>query len=547
MKKTITKIIILTLIGLSNVSNAQVQNWVWANGSGGSGSENDISTTTDVSGNVYVTGRYSSPTITFGTDTLTNVGGTDMFLVKYSASGNVIWAQRAGGTGNDYSSSIATDASGNVYVSGGYTSSTITLGATTLTNAGGTDIMIIKYDASGNVIWAKSEGSTGTEYSKSIAADASGNVCITGNFDSPSITIGATTLTYTGHPTIFIAKFDSSGNALWANRPVGGVIDNRGQDIATDVFGNVYVTGYFDHGGITFGTITVHDHGGLGVIFDMFVVKYDPSGNAVWAKAEGSSGDDRGYSITTDASGNVYATGDTNYPITIGATTLSHIGGRDMFIIKYDSSGNVLWAKGAGGSGDDYIQSSTTDASGNVYVTGYYNSPYIAFGGSTLIVNADGWGVTQDMFLVKYDSSGNVLWAMGMGGTSNDVGNSTAIDVSGDVYVAGNFNSPSIIFGATTLTNAGGSDMFIAKLGITTGIENNIFNNEVSVYPNPTTGLLFLSMNYNVTLTDFIGKIITKEQNTSAIDISKQPTGMYFLLLTDNKGRIVQRSKVIKE
>jgi hypothetical protein len=552
MKKTITIFIMLALIGLSNVTNGQAPNWIWAKSAGSTGSENGNSTTTDAFGNVYVTGGFTSPTITFGATTLTNAGGNDMFLVKYDASGNVIWAKRAGGGGNEFGQSVATDASGNVYVTGGFSSASIILGTDTLTNAGGTDIMIIKYDASGNLIWAKSDGGTGTENGQSIATDVSGNLYVTGSFTSPTITFGANTFNGNtggfGGSDVFIVKYNASGNVLWAKVAGGNIFDNKGQGIATDASCNVYVTGYFDHPGITFGTITVYDHGGLGLIYDMFVVKYDSSGNVVWAKGAGTQGDDRGYSITTDAFGNVYAIGGTNYSITIGASTFYNVGGRDIFIIKYDSSGNVLWAKGAGGSGDDYCQSCTIDASGNLYVTGYYNSPYINLGSSTLLVNTDGWGVTYDMFVIKYDPSGNLLWAMSEGGGyGDDKAYGVTTDSSGNVSVTGGTNS-TITLGATTLPNAGGTDMFIAKLGTTTtGIENNTLNNEVSVYPSPTTGLLFLSNNYNVTLTDLAGKIIIQEENASTIDISNQPAGMYFLLLIANKGQIVKRSKIMKE
>lgn len=550
MKKRLTKYIMLALICLSNVTNGQTPNWIWAKSAGSTGSENGNSTTTDALGNVYVTGSFNSPTITFGVTLLTNLGNNDIFLVKYDPSGDVIWAKSAGGTGNDFSSSIATDSSGNVYVSGGYDSPTINIGATTLTNAGGTDIMVIKFDASGNILWAKDEGGTGIEYSQGIAADVSGNVYITGGYASSTITFGATTLNNAGGfgaADVFIVKYDASGNVLWARGAGGTTFDNKGQGIATDASGNVYVTGYFDHPSITFGSVTVYDHGGLGTIYDLFLVKYDASGNVLWAKGAGSQGDDRGYSVTTDPSGNVYVTGGTNYTITIGTTTLYNAGGQNIFIIKYGATGNLLWANGAGGTGNDYCQSCTADASGNLYVTGYYNSPSITFGASPLLVNADGWGTTYDMFLVKYDVSGNVLWAISEGGGfGDDRGNSATTDSNGNVYVTGGTNA-NITLGATTLTNAGGSDMFIAKLGITTGIADNNFNNEVSLYPNPTKGLLYLSKNYNVTLTDLTGKIITKEQNANTIDISNHLAGMYFLLLTDNKGQIVQRSKVMKE
>jgi hypothetical protein len=241
----------------------------------------------------------------------------------------------------------------------------------------------------------------------------------------------------------------------------------------------------------------------------------------------------------------VYVTGGTNYPyINFDAYRLTiNAGGIDMFIAKYDTSGNLLWAKGAGGSVDDYIHSSTTDASGNLYVTGYYNSPSISFGASQLLVNTDGWGVTYDMFLAKYDTSGNLLWAMSEGGGyGDDKGYSITTDSSGNVYVTGNYSSPTITFGATTLSNAGGSDMFIAKLDtmtIMTGTHDASASlNMTSIFPNPAITHLTIALpgyteKVEVTITDIAGKIIytttTDETNKIEVNTSEFAEGIYIV------------------
>ena len=118
--KHIKKIITAIIISLIHISvNAQGPNWLWAKSAGGIGGDRVSKTTTDASGNVYVTGFYDSPSITFGTTTLTNLGGgNDMYIVKYAASGNVLWAKGAGGSGIDLSRSISTDNAGNVYLTG---------------------------------------------------------------------------------------------------------------------------------------------------------------------------------------------------------------------------------------------------------------------------------------------------------------------------------------------------------------------------------------------------------------------------------------------
>ena len=125
-----------------------------------------------------------------------------------------------------------------------------------------------------------------------------------------------------------------------------------------------------------------------------------------------------------------------------------------------------LWAKGAGGTYNDYTHSIAVDANGNSYVTGYFDSPTITFG-STVLTNANSAGGTCDIFIVKYDESGNVLWAKGEGGTSTDYAYSITVDANGNSFITGYFDSPSIIFGSTTLTNADNTgntgDIFIVK------------------------------------------------------------------------------------
>ena len=118
----------------------------------------------------------------------------------------MVWANSAGGTSGDGGISIATDAAGNTYITGDFYSPAITFGGTTLTNNGGYDIFIAEYDTNGNVVWAKSAGGTADDEGFSIAADAAGNTYITGGFKSPAITFGGTTLTNNGSYKIFIAK-----------------------------------------------------------------------------------------------------------------------------------------------------------------------------------------------------------------------------------------------------------------------------------------------------------------------------------------------------
>ncbi|MEK6616209.1 MAG: T9SS type A sorting domain-containing protein, partial [Bacteroidota bacterium] len=151
------------------------------------------------------------------------------------------------------------------------------------------------------------------------------------------------------------------------------------------------------------------------------------------------------------------------------------------------------------------------------------------------------------MFFVKYDPSGNVLWAKSAGGTSYDEANSVTADASGNIIAAGFFKSPTITFGSTTLTNTGNSpDMFIVKLSSSTGInEWTIDNLQWSVFPNPTSGKVEVRSEKlevrSIEITNLLGEKVFQSQysipNTQyLIDLSSQPNGIYFLTIKTSQG-----------
>ncbi len=524
--KTHFVIIIFSFFCLvKHIANAQAPSWVWATGAGGTEIDEPYSISTDTAGNVFVTGKFNSPSITFGSTILSNAGssGNDMYLVKYSSSGNVLWATSAGGTSGDAGAGVSADADGNVVVTGVFSSPSITFGTSTLTNTGGgnADIFVVKYDGSGNVLWAKAIGGTGYDEGSAIHTDTVGNVIVTGRFDSPSITFGTTTLTNAsaGFSDLFVVKYSPSGNVLWA-ASAGGPTMDLGIAVSTDGDGNVLVTGRFNSSSITFGTTSLFNAGGN--TYDNFVVKYDTSGNVVWATSAGGTSYDDGSGVSTDTSGNVFVTGTFWSPsITFGSTTLTNAGGSDIFVVKYAPSGNVMWAMREGGSNNDGGVGICNDIDGNVFVTGFFYSPSITIGTTTLTCAGLG-----DIFVMKYDVSGNVLWAKSAGGTESDFGNSITSDAGGNVLVTGFFDSPSINFGSSNLTNAdvGYSDIFLANLDNITGTEENIKNNEVRIFPNPAVSSLTVSLANNniksiVVITDITGKIIYKNTITDLQNI----------------------------
>ena len=395
--------------------------------------------------------------------------------------GNLIWAKRAGGVGGEEIGGVAADSSGNVYVVGNFSGSAVfgsgELNETTLVSAGGDDIFIAKYNSSGNLIWAKrAGGNSDDDGSGGIAVDNSGNVFVTGNFFGSAVfapgEANQTTLISAGGYDFFVARYDSNGNLMWVKR-AGGTGDEDGDHIAVDNLGDVYVTGNFS-GSAIFGSgepnqVTLVSAG----LEDIFLAKYDTSGNLVWARRAGGTSDDSGEGVTTDGSGNIYIVGDFSDAASFGSgeatqTTLVSAGEGDVFIAKYDPSGSLLWAKRAGGTGDDAGGNVGMDGSGNSYVTGGFSGSAVFGSGEanqTTLVSRGG----NDIFIAKFNPSGNLVWAKRAGGTGDDGddSNEIVVDPSGNSYVAG-FFSGSAVFGLgeaneTTLVSAGLEDMFLAK------------------------------------------------------------------------------------
>ncbi len=382
------------------------------------------------------------------------------------------WAKTIGDVGTEEMRGMVTDASGNVY-NIGYFYGTLDFdpgpGTTALTAVGQSDIFLQKLDASGNLLWVKSMGGADYDFGNAITIDATGNLYMTGSFQTTADFdpgAGTTNLVSAGGYDNFVVKLDAAGTLLWA-RGMGGADDSYGNAIAVDGSGNVYTTGSFwlsgdfDPGA---GTVTLTSAG----ITDVFLSKLDASGNYVWAKVLGGTGQDESYSLALDASGNVYTTGffggTVDFDPGAGTATRTAAGTVDIFVSKLNTSGSYVWAKSFGGTSDDMGQSITVDGSGNVYTVGKFQGT-VDFDPGAGTVNRTSAGNT-DLFTLKLDASGNYLWAHGMGNTDYDQGKLVKVDGSGNVYTTGIF-SGTVDFdpgaGTFNLSSSGGTDMYIAK------------------------------------------------------------------------------------
>jgi len=375
-----------------------------------------------------------------------NLGVVDAWNLQSVEVGGYGWARTWGGSNTDFGYSVAVDGSGNVYVTG-YFRDTADFdtgsGVDNHTSYGQDDVFLSKFDSMGNFQWAKAWGGVYSDCGNGVAADGSGNVYVTGLFRgtadfNPGPAVD--NRTSNGMEDVFLSKFDSSGNFLWA-KTWGGTAWDEGCGVTADGSGNVYVTGHF-LGTVDFDTGPGEDNHTFNGEHDIFLSRFDSSGNFLWAKTWGGSDWDVGYAVGVDSSGNVFVTGYYHEtadfdPAAAGEDNHTSNGSFDIFLSKFDSSGNFQWAKTWGGSLEDYGYGVASDGSGNVYVTGYFRVT-VDFDPGPGIDNhisvEDG-----DVFLSRFDSSGNFLWAKTWGGSDWDNGHGVAADGSGNVYVTGGF------------------------------------------------------------------------------------------------------------
>ncbi len=329
------------------------------------------------------------------------------------------WSAQIGTSAVDQSVSVAVDSSGNTYISG------VTGGDLDGTNAGSADAFLTKFDASGNVLWTRQIGTAKFDGCRAVAVDSAGYIYISGG------TSGSLGGTYAGAGDTYLTKFDPSGNVLWS-RQIGTTKSDESFGVAVDGSSNVYITG------TTSGSLGGANEGED----DIYLTKFDSSGNVVWTQQIGTEDDDFAQSVTVDSSGNIYISGGT-----YGSLDGTNAGSVDAFLTKFDTSGNELWTEQLGTAYTDGSNAVATDSAGNVYISGITAGD---LGGTNAGAN--------DAFLTKYDASGNLQWSRQIGTISDDRSYSVAVDSSGNIFISG-FTRGDLNGG----TNAGNYDAFVAK------------------------------------------------------------------------------------
>lgn len=379
----------------------------------------------------------------------------------YSQSPNWQWAKSIGEKYNDRALSVATDKAGNVVMTGLFSGS-IVFGTDTFVASLNNSMYVVKYNSTGNILWAKCSGGSSSQQGNSITTDDLGNIYVAGEY-AGNATFGPFNLGASMFAELFLLKYDASGNILWAKASVsvGATFSCAPTSIAVDTAGNVSVTGYFGTTSISFGSITLNNFG-LNK-YDGFLAKYDTNGNVLWAKRAGGMDDDFPYSVAFDEAGNTIIAGQfLSNNFTIGSTTIVSLGSSSMFIAKCDLNGNLLWAKAMGGHNINKACSVATDSLGNIFVGGFFSAAVCTFDTITITQPC----CSMNMFLAKFNKSGNILWVKDVGrkstGSSSEACYSIATDKVGNIFISGVINS-SLTFGASHLDSPNSISLFVGK------------------------------------------------------------------------------------
>jgi hypothetical protein len=467
-----------------------------------------------------------------------NVGSfnNDILIIRIDINGDTVWTKTFGNLGDDVGYSVQQTSDGGFVVAGN------------LDGQNTADILLLRIDSYGNLIWSKSFG---------------GNVYDYGNwarqtFDGGFIVLGSTSSFGAGMYDAYLIKTDSSGDSLWTK--VYGGIDNEWGYCVKQTYDSGFVLS-----GRTSSTLAGDDDG--------FLIKTNSQGDVIWSKTYGG--------FSNDAINSVEQTNDGGF-IFSGNTSSYSVGAYDLYLTKTDSFGNVIWTKTFGGYGFEGDGKVSITSDGGFILEGAYNPTGTQY-----------W----DMYLIKTDSNGNLLWSKTFGGSDSDLGyDIKQTNDEGFIFVGATKNFGSVGFDVyliktdstgnsgcnqtnyptfttspfiqstnfissvsagsivNTPTLNSGSGFNVSTLCSSVGLNEIISDNQFLIYPNPSQGSFSISSNEmiikgSIQIYDVFGKNIFKQNiftsSKQEINLENISAGIYLLKIND--GVMEHTAKIIIE
>lgn len=465
------KRIMLVQLFIFSITTNYSQSFEWLITGGGPLSDKATSVAVDANGNTFITGYFNEEG-TFGSITIPmiNPSSKEVFIAKIDPDGNYLWVKSGNIFFDDRGLGLCLDPQGNVFVTGTCWGGLIFGSLNVYNNSGYTDqIYVLKLDTDGNEIWLKNAGVNepgypyNDDHGYDLVSDSNGDILVTGfvsnndpfdhmaYFDAIAVPVAAM------DSMAFVAKLSNAGVWQWV-KTNGGIDSYRDNRITVDDENNVYVAGGFQET-VTFETTTLTSYG----LSDIYVTKYSPTGEFLYAVQAGSYLDDRANDIAFDHENHLYVTGEFNAEAAFGTDTIDNNGGdddRDIFVARISKEGVWDWAKKAGSDGGgDRGNGVAVNQVGNIFVTGQFKGK-AKFGGT---LELEGETDSVQMFVAAIDSLGKWRWAMEGGGADYDRGNGIACDDDCNVYVDG-YYATTFDFESGTITSTGKKDVFTLKL-----------------------------------------------------------------------------------
>ncbi|PZO27392.1 MAG: hypothetical protein DCE86_13290 [Flavobacteriaceae bacterium] len=521
--------------------------------------------------NIYHIGVFNSETLTIGGTVITNSSEVspitnakyqDTYITKHDSDGNLLFVKHFPGSKIDGFTSIAYDNNNHFYVTG-YFNGNITLGTNILQSQN--DEMksfLAKLDLNGNVVWSKVMDYHGAP----ILKFKDNNLYLTGTHTGNTYTIDNITTPSAGYTAVisfmdkvFVAKFDTSGNAIWLksstyngsssiNEPHR--VGTQPKAITVDNLGNVYIAGMVFCRSTTFGSITINKSV-TNNNANLFITKYDSNGTVLWASSAptNSTSHTTVTDVVTDSNNNIFLCGQVyNSQIGFGGTTLNIGSGQGSFLTKYAPAGNVLWAKAAKiatdtqpgiGNGMNSFERLFVDSNNNIHVTGIFIK-IINFGNNFVFENNNNTGISN-LFSVKYDTNGNPsdFYKITEANNSREIKILDVSDNENVYYYQGRTPESTLLLGDITIANPANLQLtYFGKRDKRLSTEEHFVKNFM-LYPNPSqeqiyiSGMASSSENMFFTIYDMGGKKIKSQEATNedimTIDIKDLASGSYVL------------------
>lgn len=562
---------------LLGFGNCFAQQWLWGRSAAcqHQSSEGWL-VKTDPFNNIYIAGENESDTLCLGSHYF--FGASKLLLAKYDSSGNVLWTA-TNSSGTCSCTDIAADAYGNVYATGVFYDLDVQFGPYTLVNPNPQSTIfrrayfIVKYSSSGNVIWATAGDNIrgmGGARDPSLKIDHAGNLYLTGDFVNPTLQIGNTTLSNTSlnsKADIFIAKYDTAGHPVWA-KSFGSPDDDLSVGIAVGNDNDLYFAGYFQYDSITLGNTTLHRH--PFVAAESFLMKLDTSDQVLWAR--GTWGGGRFWAVINDIDGNIYVGGRVlGNLLVLGSDSLhSPIYGEAALLAKYSPSGSVIWAKAMPAisiaptnNWDNTIFDLAVDRYNNIWACGQLVSGAAGMQVDNTDTLAEQPPAVDPAFIVCYCPGGQLLDHMAFPSGGDDYSGIIA-DNAGNIYWCGDFMSVDPFVLGDSLPLYGTEDLFVAKYRPSPSTatlcppvehvsQQVSLAGEVALYPNPANNTVTIqlggsSQNATALLYDITGRLMAGyflNGSATTISVADLPPGIYQCRISEGGHNTITKKLVI--